>query len=302
MSPIFFSRGVGCFIMFVWWLELFTSSLKYNERSGEPTTPTDKTFRDQSSPIIEGYGVIPRVPVQHNKILNFHKFEVYEFKLHVGHPIEKFFFNVQEPEFSTSSLGKWCFLSRSHDKKTLWWNPVPKFETIVEVLAVSPFESPESLLEDDFHCICWERGRSWRGDRVTQNRSVFTTSIVVLKPLPSGLRHAFLHGDSESPVDISDKLSDDLTSRLTAMLAKHCSILGYFLQVLKGISPALYTHHIPLDPSCALSWEPQQRLNNTMREVVKKRSILCRIANGLTQFRLCLRREAWQLLKTWRTS
>ena len=38
----------------------------------------------------------------------------------------------------------------------------------------------------------------------------------------------------------------------------------------KGIGPALCTHRIPLDPSCTPSRYPQRRLNNAMREVVKK--------------------------------
>jgi hypothetical protein len=39
---------------------------------------------------------------------------------------------------------------------------------------------------------------------------------------------------------------------------------------LKGISPALCTHRIPIDPASTPSREPQRRLNNAMREVMKK--------------------------------
>ena len=38
----------------------------------------------------------------------------------------------------------------------------------------------------------------------------------------------------------------------------------------KGINPALCTHHIPTNPDALPSREPQHRLNNAMREVVKK--------------------------------
>ena len=51
---------------------------------------------------------------------------------------------------------------------------------------------------------------------------------------------------------------------------KHRSAFGYSLQDLKGISPALCTHHIPTDPDSIPSRELQRRLNNAMREVVKK--------------------------------
>ena len=69
---------------------------------------------------------------------------------------------------------------------------------------------------------------------------------------------------------ISDKLSEEETNKLIAVLEKHQSVLGYTLQDLKGISPALCTHRIPLNPEIAPSREPQRRLNNAMREVVKK--------------------------------
>ena len=69
---------------------------------------------------------------------------------------------------------------------------------------------------------------------------------------------------------ISDKLSDEETAKLIDVLEKHRAVFGYSLQDLKGISPTLCTHRIPIDPSEIASREPQRRLNNAMREVVKK--------------------------------
>ena len=60
------------------------------------------------------------------------------------------------------------------------------------------------------------------------------------------------------------------TFKLLTILEKHQSVLGYSLQVLKGISPTLCTHRIPIEPSATPSREPQWRLNNAIREVVKK--------------------------------
>ena len=57
---------------------------------------------------------------------------------------------------------------------------------------------------------------------------------------------------------------------MPAVLEKHRSAFGYSLQDLKGISPALCAHRIPTDPNSITSREPQRRLNNAMREVVKK--------------------------------
>jgi hypothetical protein len=75
----------------------------------------------------------------------------------------------------------------------------------------------------------------------------------------------------ESHAIISDKLLEEETTKLIAILEKHRSVLHYTLQDLKGISPALCTHRIPLDPEVTPSREPQQRSNNDIREVVKKK-------------------------------
>jgi hypothetical protein len=95
----------------------------------------------------------------------------------------------------------------------------------------------------------------------------------MLKP-PLGLKYTFLNNDRESHVIISDKLSEDETLRLLTILEKHHSAFGYSLEDLKGISPALCTHHIPIDPAYPPSREPQHRLNNVMREVVKKEVLI----------------------------
>ena len=69
---------------------------------------------------------------------------------------------------------------------------------------------------------------------------------------------------------ISNKLSKNETLRLLTILEKHRSAFGYSLEDLKGISLALCTHRIPIDLDSIPSREPQHRLNNVMREVVKK--------------------------------
>jgi len=90
---------------------------------------------------------------------------------------------------------------------------------------------------------------------------------IELKTLPPGLIYAFLNNNPEFPVIISDKLTQEQTLRLMTILEKHHSVFGYSLQDL------ICTHRIPTDPSVSPSREPQRRLNNTMREVVKKKVI-----------------------------
>jgi hypothetical protein len=71
-------------------------------------------------------------------------------------------------------------------------------------------------------------------------------------------------------VIISNGLSQEESLCLITVLEKHRFALSYSFQDLKGISPILCTHRIPTDPDCTPSREPQHRLNNATREVVKK--------------------------------
>jgi hypothetical protein len=56
-----------------------------------------------------------------------------------------------------------------------------------------------------------------------------------------------MNGDHETPVIISDKLSNDETQKLIARLEKYQSVIGYSLKDLKGISLILCTHCIPME-------------------------------------------------------
>jgi hypothetical protein len=138
-----------------------------------------------------------------------------------------------------------------------------------EVMTVLTFDSLESSLEKDAKLFIEEE------DDLGETIDLPTEEVpaqppVELKPLPTGLRYAFLNGDKNTPIIISDKLSDEETSKLISILEKHRLVFGYSLQDLKGISPTLCTHRIPIDPASTPSCEPQCRFNNAMREVMKK--------------------------------
>lgn len=140
-------------------------------------------------------------------------------------------------------------------------------------MATSILESFDSDLEEDIEEILEEVIEVEEDSNETfelPETEKPTRPPIELKPLPSGLRYAFLNSDVESPVIISDKLSEEETAKLIAVLEKHRPVLGYALHDLKGISPTLCTHRIPLDPEIAPSREAQRRLNNAMREVVMK--------------------------------
>ena len=67
-----------------------------------------------------------------------------------------------------------------------------------------------------------------------------------LKPLPPGLKYAFLHNNRATPVVINDMQTESETRRLVAVLEKYQSVIGYSLQDLKGISPNLCTRGIAM--------------------------------------------------------
>jgi hypothetical protein len=71
-------------------------------------------------------------------------------------------------------------------------------------------------------------------------------SPIELKQLLHGLKYVFLNGDRNSPMIISDKLSNNETQKLVTTLEKYRSIIGYSLADLKGISPSFCTHRIPM--------------------------------------------------------
>ena len=145
--------------------------------------------------------------------------------------------------------------------------PKPKQDSIEEVLMASLEEMAQPTLDDE-HFV-QEEEELVDPIELDKNEESSPPSTK-LKPLPLGLKYVFLHNNRETPVIISDKLFEDETQKLVTILERHGFVIGYSLQDLKGISPTLCTHHIPIEPNCTPSREPQQRLNNAMREVVKK--------------------------------
>jgi hypothetical protein len=145
--------------------------------------------------------------------------------------------------------------------------PKPEQDPVKDVLMTSLEDMAQPALDNE-HFI---REEEELAEPVELDQmEVPSQPSIVLKPLPSGLRYVFLNNNRETPVIISDKLSQEETRKLVAVLERHKLAIGYSLQDLKGVSPALCTHRIPIDPDSLLLRDPQRRLNNAMREVVKK--------------------------------
>ena len=146
---------------------------------------------------------------------------------------------------------------------------VPQEGPVEEVLAVMPDDDSKPSLEKDVELFIQEEDELEEKLELPIHEKP-TQPPIELKVLPDGPHYAFLNGDTQTPVIISSHLSDKETAKLLAVLEKHRSVFGYSLEDLKGISPTLCTHHIPIDSTCTHSREPQRKLNNTMRDVIKK--------------------------------
>jgi hypothetical protein len=155
-------------------------------------------------------------------------------------------------------------LARSHNTIV---EPKPEQDPIEEVLMASLEDMAQPLFDDE-HFI--EEEEELAEPVEIDPLEVPPQPSIELKPLPLGLKYVFLNNNLETPVIISDKLSQEETYRLVTILGRHRSAIGYSIHDLIGISPVLYTHRIPTDPDILPTREPQRRLNNAMREVVKK--------------------------------
>jgi hypothetical protein len=235
-------------------------------------TPTTKSLRIGPHSTLRGVGIMHEVLVWHRETeiaLDFHVFKVQDFDILIGHPVEKLFLDVSVLGGLKVSLGGKPFTLPIGQTKNSMAESVPQEEPVEEVLAVMPEDDSKPSLERDAELFIQEEDDLEEKLELPIHEKP-TRPPIELKVLPDGLRYAFLNGDTQTPVIISSHLSDEETTKLLAILEKHRPVFGYSLEDLKGISPTLCTHRIPIDSTCTPSREPQHRLNNTMRDVIKK--------------------------------
>ncbi|KAL4308283.1 hypothetical protein GQ457_01G021320 [Hibiscus cannabinus] len=91
-----------------------------------------------------------------------------------------------------------------------------------------------------------------------------------LKQLPEQLKYAYLGENETLPMIISSKLQADQEERLIATLRQHKEALGWTIADIKGISPTICMHKILLDDDHKPTVDAQRRLNQAMKDVVRK--------------------------------
>ena len=90
-----------------------------------------------------------------------------------------------------------------------------------------------------------------------------------LKPLRTELKFAYLEDHEQFPVVISALLNTAHENSLLQVLKQNKKALRWRISDLKGISPAVCTHHIYLEEEAKSVRQPQRRLNPHMPEVVR---------------------------------
>ena len=179
-----------------------------------------------------------------------------EFDLLIGQPIETLIQEGQTRKLNIR-LGKnfKLYIPITHSLN-VESEPIPEEDPMEEVKVASLDYLIEPNLEDDAQFFIEEEEENPTKSEPLDELLEPPKPTIELKPLPSSFIYAFLNNNQDSPVIISDKLSQEESQRLITVLEKNHSAFGYSLQDLKGISPALCTHRIPTDPYSIASREP----------------------------------------------
>ena len=142
--------------------------------------------------------------------LNFHIFEDLNFDFLLGHPLKAIFSDVSKDGRLSIKLGKDTFHIPVDRALICSVEDLPIPEPIEEIMANSTYESFDSDLEEDIEEMPEEVSDAKEEPGDTSELLATKTPSrppIELKPLPS-----------ESPVIISDKLSEEETNKLIAVL------------------------------------------------------------------------------------
>ena len=88
---------------------IISSECAFRLLRDEPLVQIDITFQSPSREILEAYKTLQNVPIRHEDveiILDFHMFDVQEFDILIGHPIEKFLTDALTQRELDVHLGK----------------------------------------------------------------------------------------------------------------------------------------------------------------------------------------------------
>ena len=103
----------------------------------------------------------------------------------------------------------------------------------------------------------------------TQEAVKEETPKLILKPLPTKLKYAYLEENKQSPVVISSSFTTTKEDCPLEILKRCKKAIEWKISDLKGIIPLVCTHHIYMEEEAKSVRQPQRRLNPYMQEVVR---------------------------------
>jgi hypothetical protein len=174
-----------------------------------PLALTTKLLKSLSGRIFPSLGILCALPILVNgtKVqLNFYTFDVMEFNLLIGQPIERFIHEGQMGKLNIK-LGRNFELSMpiTHSLNAKI-EPIHEQDPMEEVKVASLNDLIEPNFEDDAQFFIEEEDEGPTDPESLDELLEPPKPSIELKPLPSSLRHAFLHNDQDCPMIISDKL------------------------------------------------------------------------------------------------
>ena len=88
--------------------------------------------------------------------------------------------------------------------------------------------------------------------------------------MPEHLKYAFLQPEKGKPIIILAGLTRLEEQKLLETLRKYKEAIAWSIEDLKGTSPSICMHKILLEENARTSVEHERRLNQVMKEVVRK--------------------------------
>ena len=127
----------------------------------EPLASTNKSLRVAPRSSLKGRGILHNVTLHLDNVkmaLYFHVFDIQDFDIMVGHPLEKLFIRTPSSGDLDIKLGRGTFSIPITQAKNSVADALPHPDLPKEVMLILPFKSPKSSLEKDAKLFTEEEG------------------------------------------------------------------------------------------------------------------------------------------------
>ena len=91
---------------------LMSTSFAHTYLGAEPLSLTNKSLRVSPCSNLEGHGILHNITVHHDNVkmaLDFHVFDIQDFDIMIGHPLEKLFIRTPSTRELDVKLGRDTF-------------------------------------------------------------------------------------------------------------------------------------------------------------------------------------------------